>query len=150
METRPSPSVLRIVQQDYASLLCVLGPVVFWGLFVAVDVLGLGRRPDAKPFFRYAAPAVTAVALPLLVVRVRRFARLFRDGVEVSGRVTACAFERDRGRVEFTFEHDGKSYAGGAALHRTARTAALAPGQELVVLFDPAAPESALLRDLYV
>lgn len=144
--------MLRIVQQDYASLLCALLPAVLWGLFVAVDLLGLGRGGggEARPFFRYAAPAVTVVALPLLALRVRRFGRLFREGVEVTGQVTSCDFGGDRGRVEFVFEHEGKRYEAGAAVHRTARADALAPGQEVVVLFDPAAPESALLRDLYV
>jgi hypothetical protein len=149
MSARPTPSVLRIVQQDYVALLCVLVPVVAWGLYVGVDVLGYGRRPGAAPFFLYVAPVATAVGLLALARRVRGFARLFREGVEVEGQVTKVWFIKDRGRVELRWSQGGVVRESWRAIHRTARTEALREGQTVVLLVDPARPDVALLRDLY-
>lgn len=149
---RPAPSVLRIVQQDYAALLCVLVPVVAWGLFVVVDVLGYGRRPGPAgfPFFLWSAPIVTALGLVLLALRVRGFSRLFREGIELQGTITKVWFIKDRGRVEFRWDQAGVPRESWRAIHRTARTLALREGQPVVLLVDPARPDVALLRDLYV
>lgn len=155
MEPRPTPALPRIVQQDYVALLSVLGPAALWFLYLTVDVLGFARRPpppgaEATPFFLYVAPVATVLGLAGLVARVRGVRRLFREGLEVEGRITAVQFMKDRGRVDFVYVHAGQEHASWRALHRTERTEALRQGQAVVVLVDPARPTSALLRDLYV
>ncbi|MGE0707942.1 MAG: DUF3592 domain-containing protein [Planctomycetota bacterium] len=155
---RRSPSVLRILQADYLSGLCVIAPLVGWGLFVAVEVLGLspGRRGAASAgaprghVLLYVALVATAVCVPLLLARLRSFFATFRAGVEVTGRVLSVSFYRDRGTIEFAFEHEGREHAVSRGVHKTARTAALEAGDEVAVLLDPRAPQAALIRDLFV
>ncbi len=153
----PTPSPVRIVQSDYLALLCVIGPVVGWCLWLAFDYFGLslnrrGRTLDAgtSPIFLYLACGFTALCLPLLYWRVASFLNTFRNGVQVIGRVLSVDFYKDRGTVVYAFEHENREHKISRGIHKSARTRALKDGQAVVVVLDPENPQGALLRDLFV
>jgi hypothetical protein len=152
------PSLLRIVQSDFIALLALGFPAVVWVIYIATAYFGLfpdlrGRDPlsgaDA-PFFLYLGIVTMVVGVPLFIWRVRSFQALFSQGAQVMGRITTVSFFRDRGRVEYTYTYQGKTYSGYNAIMKTARTQALQPDIEVILILDRNNPKRALIRDLYV
>lgn len=141
----------RIIASDYAALLCVIGPVVALGLWVGVDVLGLGKagKREGFTFLAGMAAVVSAVCLPALVVRVRGIQAVFRDGVEVEGQVTSLQMMGDRGTIEYAFELDGREHRVSRAIAKSARTERLAVGTPVTVVVDPKDPSRAFLKFLF-
>lgn len=152
------PSMFRIVQSDYLTGLSILVVVVFWGMYVAIAYFGFfpglrGRSPltgSDAPFFLDLSIIATLIAVPLIIWRIHSFHSIFVRGVEVTGRITSISFFRDRGRVEYTYVYQGKSYESGNAIHKTGRTKTLQPDSEITLVVDRENPKRALIRDLYV
>lgn len=157
-EQKRLPTVISILQTDYAALLAMLAPAVLWVMYVATAYFGFfpglrGRDPlgySDAPFFFYGAIVATIVGIPILVSRVRALRALYSRGVEVTGRVTNVWFVRDRGRVEYAYEYQGQVYQSGRAIPKSRRTEGLKPGFDVTLIVDPLKPERALIRDLYI
>ncbi|MGE5597915.1 MAG: DUF3592 domain-containing protein [Bacteroidota bacterium] len=157
-ETRRSPSLTRIISTDYPAMLAVLFPVVAWGIYAALRIFG--RLPDrhgrmvssaeAGPFFFYVGLAALVIGVPLLVMRVRTLRGAFSRGIETEGLITNLYFHRDRGRVEYTYEYQGRTYKRRNAINRNNRTRKLVMGTKTVVVVDPDKPERAFIKALYL
>jgi hypothetical protein len=156
---RNKPSIWRIVQVDYIACLAVLFPLVVWVLsailYYTGDLPGVRGHDsisaaEGLPFFLYMGLIATAIGVPVLVWRVRVLLRLFARGQEVVGRLISIGFFRDRGRIDYAYDYQGRTFQGGNAVMRTGRTTALSVGAEVVLLVDPAHPHRAVIRDLYL
>lgn len=145
---RKPPSLIRLIDTDYITLLALVFPLVAWGLYAAFKLTRAASPPDA--IYIPLAAAVTAAALAVLVWRYRAFAHVFAEGVEVRAVIHTAAFFRDRGRLEFVYTYLGEKYLGSTAVHKNARTKVLQPGEQVTVLVDPGNPRRAFIRDLYV
>lgn len=157
-QTTRLPSPFRIAQTDYVAFLALAFPAVFWVIHIATAYFGFfpdlrGREPlteAAAPFFRHLGIITTLVGVPLFVWRVRSFQALFAQGVPVMGRMTSVSFFRDRGRVEYTYAYEGRTYNGYHVVMKTKRTQALRPDTEVMLIVDRSNPKRALIRDVYV
>ena len=149
--------LLRVAQTDYIAFLALGFPGVIWVIYIAVAYFGFfpdlrGREPltgAAAPFFLRLGIITTLVGVPLFIWRVRSFQALFAQGAQVAGRITSISFFRDRGRIEYTYTWEGKTYKGYNAVMKTKRTQALEPGTEVILIVDKNHPQRALIRDLY-
>lgn len=151
---RSTPSLGAFVKSDYFLMLGFLGPAVTWVLALIALLF-----PQAFKFFDLAserpeiflglALLVTIVALPLALRRLKFLQRLFREGLEVEGVITSLWMEGDRGRVEFRYDLEGRSFESGQALHRNPKTQALEEGQTIPLLVDPQNPERAILPSIF-
>lgn len=129
----PKPSVIRIIESDYTALSAVLFPTIIWVMYVAIEYFGFfpsfrGRDSltgESAPFFLNFAIIVTLICIPLLIWRVHFFKKLFSKGVEVPGLIANIWFHRDRGRVEYTYTYQGKTYHRGNAIMKSGRTKTL-------------------------
>lgn len=148
MINRKSPSLIRLIDTDYIALVAVLAPLVMWGLYAVLLLTRSGQAPDM--ILVAIAAAITVLAVVVFLWRYRTIAGVFADGIEVSATIHNAAFFRDRGRLEYVYTVQGEKYLGSAAVHKNRRTAALRPGQQVVVLVDPDHPKRAFIRDLYV
>lgn len=156
---RSTPTIFRIIQSDYAALLAALFPVMCWGLYLALMVFGAlpGRHgrgtitaAEGGPFFLGLAIVALVIGLPLLIWRIRFVQNVFARGVEVEGKIVDVSFYRDRGRVRYAYEYQGRTYERGNAVSGNKRTRALAPGAKVAVAVDPLRPKRAFIRDLYL
>jgi hypothetical protein len=153
------PSVVRIVQSDFAAMLGLLVPAVSLVMYICVAYFGYfpgfrGHDPiqgsEGAPLFLYLFIGGLVLGVPLAIWRIRTIQQLFARSVEVTGQVTNISFYKDRGRVEYTYTYLGQSYSGGNAIMKTGRTQQLRPGTQMVLLVNPDDPKHALIRDLYV
>jgi hypothetical protein len=147
MINRKSPSLVRLIDTDYIALGAVLVPLVMWCMYAVLLLTGSGQAPGGIFFI---AAAITVIAALVLLWRYRTIAGVFADGIEVPATIHNAAFFRDRGRLEYVYTIQGEKYLGGVAVHKNRRTAALRPGEQVVVLVDPDHPKRAFIRDLYV
>ena len=157
-KVRKQPAVFTFIRYDYWSLLCLLAPVVAWGMYVATlfgfsfDRSGEGpaggQFPEAR-FYLEAAIVASCICLPLLVSRVRSLSSIFRRGQPVTGHVVNVWFVSGRGRVDYTYTFNGREFTGGNATTKNERTNSLENGKEVRLLVDPQNRERAVMEDLY-
>lgn len=146
METSLRPSIGRIILNDYPAFLTLCVPAALW----VVYVIGMFRWDDGTGVFLYVAAAAAPIGVALLLWRVQHFKSLFEQGQTVTGHIRNIRFYRDRGRIEFSFVHNGQTFTRGNAVMRTRQTRSLRSGEDVVLIFDPADPRRAIVRDLYV
>ncbi|QSI76654.1 hypothetical protein [Niveibacterium microcysteis] len=142
------PSVRAIIWNDWPALACALGIPVVWVIFTAFPVL---KRldPSEVSFYVALATVISATLAVILIWRAKRIFNLFAHGTEVAGQITWVQIVRDRGRLEFQFEMNGKPMNGWTAVHKSKRVMSLAIGQPVRVLVQPST-STAIVKDLYV
>ncbi|MGB8982186.1 MAG: DUF3592 domain-containing protein [Anaerolineales bacterium] len=140
------PSLFRVISVDYASLLAVLFPVVFWVwsgyYFYSGD--------DSLQLFLTLSAIVSLVAIPFLFWRYRMISSIFEDGIETQGTVTATRFFRGRGRIEYAYSLQGQKFVSSNAVNRTQYTRELSEGQQVTVFMDRDNPKRAFLKEVYL
>lgn len=161
---RPTPRLLRILKNDYFSVLALIIAGSLWLLPLCGKYLGVlpGSRTDRLRGERATDAgesdlrilfAVAAVFSPLCVglaaLRVREIRQVFARGRDVEGRITSLGFVKDRGRVEFEYRVGGTLLRGGQAIWRNATTEALREGQAVTLVVDEVKPARAYVATLF-
>lgn len=148
------PSLSRIIWADYIAFISVIFPAVIW-------IVCLAWIPD----WRGEGPVIPAWMVPHVLVfsllaallgslflawRVWLIKKIFQNGSVVSGRITFVSLKRDRGRLDYTYNFEGKVYESGVSIHRNAQTKELRAGEKIILLVDQNNPKRAFMRDLYI
>lgn len=142
------PSLLKIITIDYIAFLGWLFPVVMWGIYIALIVLGNIKANDFTLPIIFAV--ISVVALAILMWRIQVFNTVFSDGIETTATINNVSFFRDRGRVDYVHTYQGQKYVSGNAIHKVKQTLALKVGEQVVLMVDRNNPKRAFIRDLYV
>lgn len=142
------PSLLKIITIDYIAFLGWLFPVVMWGIYIALIVLGNIKANDFTLPIIFAV--ISVVALAILMWRIQVFNTVFSDGIETTATINNVSFFRDRGRVDYVHTYQGQKYVSGNAIHKVKQTLALKAGEQVVLMVDRNNPKRAFIRDLYV
>ncbi|MEM1179130.1 MAG: DUF3592 domain-containing protein [Acidobacteriota bacterium] len=150
-------SLVRTVKNDYLAFLLACGGPIFLLVAVVISVLGfipsLGPAKNVDPelarLMLLGAGTLTAVLGLLLVLRISGIKALIQTGTAAQATVDHIGFFKDRGRVEFHYPHNGRSHRRGVAVMKNKQTQALAPGDEIDIVFDPDKPSRVLIVDLY-
>lgn len=142
------PSLLKIITIDYIAFLGWLFPVVMWGMYVVLIVLGNVKINDLTLPVTFAV--ITVVALAILIWRIQVFNTVFSDGIESTATINNVSFFRDRGRVDYVYTYQGQKYVSGNAIHKVKQTLALKAGEQVVLMVDRNNPKRAFIRDLYM
>ena len=56
---------------------------------------------------------------------------------------------KDRGRIDYEYIYDGKTYRGGMALTKSKRAGAFDQGQEITVLVQPGNPSKSIVASVF-
>lgn len=142
------PSLLKIITIDYIAFLGWLFPVVMWGIYIALIVLGNIKANDFTLPIIFAV--ISVVALAILMWRIQVFNTVFSDGIETTATINNVSFFRDRGRVDYVYTYQGQKYVSGNAIHKVKQTLALKVGEQVVLMVDRNNPKRAFIRDLYM
>lgn len=146
MNERKRPSILRIIDSDYAAALALLMPFLFWLLFWMLSVL---RLVDLQ-IPRYLAIGLTAGSLMLLAWRCWLIRRIFAEGVATPGEVRQVWFYHERGRLVVTFIWEKHPVQIHSMIPKNDYTKTLQEGQQVPLIVDRHQPKWAFLRDLYL
>lgn len=138
-------SIKKIILNDWPALTSAVGIPIIWGIHYAFPYLrpGAVHLPSWLPLLISAAFALT------LADRISHIARLFEHGIPARAVVTGLRIVRDRGRLEFAFEYDGRRFASWMPVHKTEQVMTLIPGTAIEVLFNREKPEQAIVKSLF-
>jgi len=159
MSQKFSPSIIRIIQSDFAAMVGVLIPTAVVIIFVFVTVMGLFPKqsgysiqqdPQGPVVFFYALVGAIIIGIPLTIWRISVIQKLFERSLETPGKISGLFFSRDRGRVEFSYTFEGQNYTSGSSIMKNKRTERLLPGSQVTLMVDPQKPQNAMIRDLYL
>lgn len=156
--TRNAPTS-RILKNDYPSLLMLMFIGIMWVLAIGGGVLGfLPKRRGGGTVEVDSTMMMVMIAIAVVVTvvfgwlsskRIRDIKRIVNTGSEVIGRIQSIGFIKDRGRVEYDYVHDGKSYHAGNAIWKNRETTELREGDEIRLIVDPEKPTRAFIASLY-
>lgn len=152
-------SLARIIKNDYLAFLCAVGgPImlaiaIFGGIFGFVPrarFFGVNEVDPATVRIYFAIALVLTLALfSVLAQRFNRIERMVHKGEPTTARIVFVRFFRDRGRMEYEYEHGENVYRAGTAIMKNKDTRDFAPGQEIEVMIDPDNPGKAIPVALY-
>jgi len=131
------------------------GGLVFTGridLAAVLSKLSVSQAGDLGGVGVFLGVGVLASVLcpPLLAVRVAKIRRVFRDGLETEAEVVFFREFRDRGRIEFEFEHNDEIIRAANPVHLTRAVRAIGVGQCVAVFYLPENPRSAFIREIFL
>ena len=153
----PRPSLRKIIMNDYGSVLLMTAIVVSWGLFFGSKAFGgLPTRhgvviPHAEggAFGYRMAIVATVVGAPLLVWRVSTYLRLLSFGRVVEATIVEVWFDKDRGRIEFSYTFEGQQLRAGNPVMKNKDTRDLRVGDRVQVVIDTEKPKRAVILQVY-
>lgn len=142
------PSSGKVLKNDYFILLMILFVVVFWAITLyKTATVGTGSAGTR------ALGVLTLIGTPIaLFFSWRRFndmLRVLRTGATVKGQVTSLWYQKDRGRIEYTYSFQGKTHQGGSALWKGTLPPSVEEGSEIELVVDPQDPARALVASLF-
>jgi len=146
LNERKRPSILRIIDSDYAAALALLLLVLFWLLFGMLSVLHLF---DLQ-ILRYLVIGLTAGSLMLLAWRCWLIRRIFTEGVETLGEIRQVWFYHERGQLVVTYIWEKRPVQKNSMIPKNNYTKTLQEGQQIPLMVDRRQPKRAFLRDLYL
>lgn len=138
-------SLRKLISTDWPTLAASLGLPIIWAINFGFPYLG----PTKLPLPLWFPVSISSALIIWLIWRIIRVARLFAKGHLSLGRVTDLSIAKDRGRLEFAFEYQGKLISTWTPVHKTKAVRSLAPGAVVEVLFDASRPTRAIVKHLY-
>lgn len=146
-------SLTRILWTDYPSFYASLVPLVAWIIYFAWfpdwNSQGPVIKPEAKSVFLTLIILSTLGGLSVLAYRLWLFLKVFRQGIQVRGKITHFELRRDHGRVNYAYIYDQQEYLSSAIVHRTSQTKELRIGEHVMLVVDHSKPSRAFICDLY-
>ena len=139
-------SIARTLCTDWPALAAWIGVPMFWIIHFLFPRIRPGVN-DPPPIA--IAVSATLLCAAVLLWRFHRVSRLFKLGRTAPGTITRLSIARDRGRLEFAFEHGGEMIFSWTPVHKHKAILALQPGDSVEVLFDPEKPTTAIVKHLY-
>jgi hypothetical protein len=88
--------------------------------------------------------------LPLLIFRIKSIYNHFSNGIEVNGKIVSINLWKDRGRIEYEYEIEGKKYETGNAVHRSKFVDSLSEGQEIKIIVSKKNHKKGLIKEMYI
>lgn len=143
------PRLKRIVLTDWPALFCLISIPGAWVIGFAFPFARREAQFGAFEMFTVALP-LSLLAAGFLLWRILRIHQLFTHGEQVRGFITHIQLARDRGRIEFLYEHDGRRHVSWTPVHQNRDVLALRIGQEVELLVDTTRPTKAIIRHLYM
>lgn len=140
------PSLFTILTTDYTALNAAFTPLILWPFVLLMYFL---TPEDARRFAVFGA-VITPLALVILLWRLRFIYSLFDNGQTVPGKVLGLRSFTARGRIFYAYTHQGQDYKTSNAIYVSGRIRRLRPGDPVTIVLDPAHPQRALIRDVYL
>lgn len=147
-EQRIIPSLKTITFTDYWCMLLFVAPlifVLFTGVLIGsgdIEVTSVISRVlissasdlEREDIFLVATVILVVVAPLLLGLRIRKIRRVFLNGMDTEGQVVFFRRFRDRGRIEFEFDHEGEIVHAANPVHLSRVVRSIYVGQTITVV----------------
>ena len=136
--------LMTILRRDYVSTTLIGSMLLFWVAAAAALLL-----PSGSFGYLFAALTLTAVTIPVTIIRLHRLGRLLREGKIVRGEVRRAYYQLLRGRLEIGYSANGKDYVAVQPFLNSPGIPRFNPGTTIRVLVDPEVPQRATVPALF-
>ncbi len=144
------PSTRRIIWTDWPALASACGMPLCWMVSFGVPYAHTFRSAQPYEPLPFSFPiAVTAILAGVLFWRINRIRSLFQRGHATKGIITGIWIAKDRGRLEYAYEFNGRQWHAWSPVHKNQTVLSLVENQTVDVLVDVARPARAIVRDIY-
>jgi hypothetical protein len=159
IQNRYQLSLSRILWLDYPAFNAVLFPVVLLaitGILAVIDYRGLGQADKAGAISGttqavfYVAIFLSLICVPLVILRIKIFWSIWKEGIEIPGKITQTVFLRDRGQIYFTYRHKEYEYKARIVVHKTRQTTSVRKEDKVTLVISPKDPKQVFIRDFYL
>jgi len=148
---------MQLLKHDFLTFIYVIFPVVSVLMSVFLVVFGFlpSRRgheyidADALPVFIGLSIAVLMVFLPLLILRIRRFKSILRNGIKIKGKIVNIYFHKDRGKITFQYRINNENIIKSMMIMKSKVTESIMINDEVDVYVDKSSKMKALIVKLY-
>jgi hypothetical protein len=145
METKTTPSLIKIIQTDYTSFLSTIFLLSLWSVYLIFQILRLESPSGAI----IVAITLSIIALAIIYWRYQLIISRFSQGSTVSAIISEIWFFRGRGRINYTYTFRGHEFITGDDVFPTKIARSFRAGDRVTVLLDPDNPDRAIISDLY-
>lgn len=150
-------SFRRALRNDNPCCILAIFPFVFLGLGLFIFFSGWtptrrGPRDMGATFNLLALLVGALLSLGFAGGVAARFSllrRILAAGLDVEATIVDLRFDRGRGRVQYRYAWDGRTYVDGHAIMESKDARSLQPGGLLRVAVDPRRPSRAVPIDLF-
>jgi hypothetical protein len=140
-------SLRKIIANDYTALVSFLFPLVTWGLYGLLKIMG-DYRVDNN-ILPVIFIILTVIFVICLVWRVTLIKGVIAEGLETPT-ISSVQLTQARSLLPYTYVFQGQNYTGRNALVNNKKVeATYKTGTSVVLLVDPGNPKRAFIRDLY-
>ncbi len=144
------PSTRRIIWTDWPALASTWGMPLCWVASFGVPYAYTFRGAQPYDPLPLSFPtAVTAILAGVLFWRINRIRSLFQRGHVTKGIITGIWIVKDRGRLEYAYEFNGRQWHAWSSVHKNQTVLSLVENQTVDVLVDVVRPTNAIVRDIY-
>ena len=152
-------SILRFLWIDYPAYNTVLFPVVLWAVTAGLVILDYravwqggkaGSLSSTTMAVFYVAILLSLVCIPMIIMRLRLFWTIYKEGFEIQGKITGTLFQRDKSQIFITYRHKEYEYKARIVVHKTSLTKRLGKDQKVMLVALPKDPKQVFIRDLYI
>jgi hypothetical protein len=151
---KKQPSLKKILWTDYPAFIYTSFAIASWIVYLAWVPSWRKSGPiisaELSPYALLIAIFISLLALGVVAYRLRLIKTIFKNGVEVRGKITEITLPRDRGKVHYSFYYNNKEFNSYAPIHRNKQTLDLKNGDRVILIIDPEQPVRAFIRDLYL
>lgn len=145
MNSNSSPSVWRVLWNDYLAFIALIFPIASWVMAIFFLIYAGHIQSNYYLF----AGGVTLLGVLAAIWRYRVIAGLFENGQMVDCEISAIEFFRDRGNIQYIYMFHGEKFEGFNAVMKNKSTQKYAVGQTVKLMVNPEKPKQAFLQDLY-
>jgi hypothetical protein len=152
-------SLGRILWLDYPAFNAILFPVILWvitGILAVLDYRGFGQQDEAGTItgttqaLFYVALFLSLICIPLVILRLKIFWSIWKEGIEIPGKITQTVFLRDRGQIYFTYRYKEYDYKARIVVHKTRQTTLVKKDEKVILVISPKDPKQVFIRDFYL
>lgn len=160
-------SFSKQIKNDYSALFGIIGFaassfILFLGLFFGVSFRRLAFQGQAS--FRHLCfldksdkimiviifGCLSLFCLLLFILRIKTGKYFVKNGLEINAEIYNVLYYRDRGRIEYSYNINGKIYKRGNGIHITKTIGYYKNGDMIKILVDPKNNKKAVIMNHFI
>ena len=146
-------------RNDYFTSLGFIGFAIFLIVFIGISVFGVAiTRRDGIADLDNTTQFVMGIIFSFLsllclvgfISRIKTGKHLVKNGLEIDAEIYYIMYDRDRGRVEFSYNIDGNIFKRGNGINRSKSTEMYQKGDIIKILVDPNNNKKAVIKNHFI
>ena len=151
-------SLKNVIKHDYISLLSFVCAIIMAVLLLQMYFIGFSFSrgsglvfvPVEERFLYYCIfGGIGLIGLLCFISRINIIKGYFNSGIKVKGIISELMYWRDRGKITFIYNIEGKEYQKTIAIHTTKMTASLGKNDEIIALVRTDNHSKAIIKDIF-